>query len=50
MTLRDVTLAFMQILFQYSGWLEYNLKPLTEALVELPDPSRFGAPVEWAEP
>lgn len=50
MTPRDVTLAYMQILFQFAGWQEYNVKPLTEALIELPDPSRFGDVVEWAEP
>ena len=50
MTPRDVASAYMQILFTYGGWQGYNVEPLTEALIELPDPSRDGDMVEWAEP
>lgn len=50
MTPRDVALAYMQILFKHGGWHEHNVEPLTEALIELPDPSRGWDMVEWAEP
>lgn len=50
MTPRDVALAYMQILFKYGGWQELNVEPLTEALIELPDPSRGWSMEEWAEP
>ena len=50
MTPRDVALANLQILLRYGGWQERNVEPLTEALVELPDPSRGCGMVEWAEP
>ena len=47
MTPRDTALANLQILFRYGGWQERNVEPLTEALVELPDPSRGYDMVEW---
>ena len=49
MTPRDVALANLQILFRYGGWQERNVEPLTEALVELPDPSRGYDMVEWGQ-
>ena len=50
MTPRDTALANLQILFKYGGWQDYNVKPLTKTLVELPDPSRGCDMVEWTEP
>lgn len=48
MTPRDTALAYMQVLLKYTGWQAYNVEPLTEALIELPDPSRDCDMVEWA--
>ena len=50
MTPRDTALAYMQVLLKYAGWQAYNVEPLTEALVELPDPSRGWDMLEWVEP
>ena len=48
MTPRDIALAYMQVLLKYTGWQAYNVEPLTEALIELPNPSRDCDMVEWA--
>ena len=49
MTPRDTALAYMQVLLKYIGWQAYNVEPLSEALLELPDPSRGCYMADWAE-